>query len=285
MNTSVDSELRDICGDAIKLIRPQIDKISSYEWCGSTELERFEFVKRAAVVRQFEAAKASMLLVESGHAAIGVSMLRPAFEELVWIHYLSSIGSQANDLVRLLTAKELRETFDAQNDYLGQRTMRELGFTKRLCLAINKNVKDPHVRLKEFGQASGWRQGSVQPSMSFVCDKVQRTSQYRYIYQATSRSVHFSPYELQRRVWGEYGRVSIGSNNFEGYWSEFLLSWAFRFLIETLIFAGFTDEIEARQREGTDEMIRVIEGLRPVQILTAEELAAWDEPNRKTLGI
>lgn len=270
-------ELLDICADVRSLVAPQVKLLQEHSWFGSTESQVLEFVKRAAVVRQFEAAEAILALVNIDHGAFGVTMLRPAYEELLWIQYLRKHEDICLELVQLLTKKEILDSYQAQKEYLGQKGIRQIGFTSRLSKRIEKGLRDPSTQLKKIGATLGWRNGSTQPTMAFVARAVGREKQYRYLYQGTSRSVHFSPHELQRRVWGQHGSVKIASSNFDRYWSDFALSWSFRILIETLIHADFTSELETDVN--SKRMSDLIQELRPVQILTATELEAWDEPS------
>lgn len=277
--------LREICQEVHGIVAPQVQALRTYQWQGSTESQRLEFVRRAAVVRQFEAATAILSLFDSGNGPTGAIMLRPAYEELLWIEYLDLCGESSLELVQLLTQKELRESYDAQKQFLGQKGIRKIGFYSKLSRRIEHGLKDPSKRLAALGGSLGWRKGASQPSVAFIARKVGREKQYQFLYQGTSRSVHFSPHELQRRVWGQHGSVIIGSSSFERYWSDFAMSWSFRLLVETMIKAGFTEIVEESDRAGGGSFGRLLRELRPVQILTASELEAWDEPKPdKLLG-
>lgn len=270
--------LREVCEDVRELLAPQVKLLQEYAWTGSTEAQRLEFVKRAAVVRQFEAAEAVLCLVDAGHGAAAATMIRPAYEELLWIEYLKKHDAVALELIQLLTRKELLDSYESQKQYLGQKGIREVGFNSRLSKRIEKGLRNPSKELQAMGASLCWRQGSQQPSVAFIARKVGRERQYNYLYQGTSRSVHFSPHELQRRVWGHHGSVTIGSSRFERYWSDFALSWSFRILIETIILASYTDHLETKVQENGDTLSGLIRELRPMQILTATELEAWEEP-------
>lgn len=272
-------DLRKICEDVCFQIEPQVLSLKQYNWIGATRGQMLEWVKRAAVIRQFESAIAILSLVDSGHGATGVTMLRPAYEELLWIEYFNLCGDEALELVQLITTKEVRESYDAQKEFLGQRGIQQIGFSSRLSKKIEHGMNDYSKKLVALGKTLGWRNGSTLPSVAFIARKVKREKQYRFLYQGTSRSVHFSPHELQRRVWGEYGSVKIGSNRFERYWSDFAMSWSFRLLIETLIATDYIELLEKDAQLQPEHFSGLIAELRPVQILTATELESWDEPN------
>lgn len=271
-------DLRDICIELHDLIAPQVSSIQEYSWTGSTENERLEFLKRAAVVRQFEAAEAIISLVDAGRGATAVMMLRAAYEELLWLEYLQQLGDIGLKLAGLLTRRELIDSYRAQKDFLGMKGLRDIGFNRRLSNRIEKGLKDPSRELQILGATLGWRQGAQRPSMAFIAKQVKRDKQYHFLYHGTSRSVHFSPHELQRRVWGHHGSVSVGSSSFERYWADFALSWSYRMLVETIILTNYTDVLGEQLKTDGDKMSELLRELRPVQILTAAELEAWDEP-------
>lgn len=272
-------ELQDVCSHLIEILKLPARQVQEYSWVGPTKLEYLEFTRRAAIVRQFEACEAIIKLIDAGSGSMGVTLLRPAYEELIWLDYLSKNESVALDLVTYIAQKELSDSYNAQKDFLGQKGIRNIGFTKRLSLRIGRNESIFNEKLKEIGKDLGWRNGALQPSVAFLARKVKREKQYRYLYQGTSRAVHFSPHELQRRVWGRHGEVKIASSNFDNYWSDFALSWSFRILIETIIFAGHIDTFVNHSELNEVDFTSLLRDLRPVQILTATELEAWDEPS------
>ncbi len=274
-------ELREVCEELRNEIEFQVRSLRQYEWSGPTSHQQLEFIKRAAVIRQFEAASAILTLVDSGNGSAGVIMLRPAYEELLWIEYLNLCEDKASELVQLLSLKEVRDSYDAQKEFLGQKGIRQIGFSSKLSKRVEHGLKEPSKKLAALGRVLGWRNGALQPSVAFIARKVKREKQYRFLYQGTSRSVHFSPHELQRRVWGQHGSVTIGSSSFQRYWSDFAMAWSFRLLIETLIHAGFTEILEANEHSSENQLSKLLGELRPVQILTASELEAWEEPQRQ----
>jgi len=274
-----DLQLKNVCVNVRDLVAPLVTSLSRYSWIGPSDSQTLEFVKRAAIVRQFEATEAILALIDAGHGAFGVTMLRPAYEELLWIEYLGKHEDVSIEIVRSMTRKEVLDSYSAQKEYLGQRGIRNIGFTSQLSKRIEKGLKDSNAALVKIGASLGWRSGASQPSVAYVARSVGREKQYKYLYQGTSRAVHFSPQELQRRVWGSYGAVTISSSNFENYWSDFALSWSFRILIETLVNANF--KFDFVSDAGIEKLADLVQDLRPVQILTASELEAWNEPHLK----
>ena len=277
-------EIKQVCQKIQLLVRQDVNAARQLSWIGPTRLQTLEFVKRAAVVRQFEAASTILALVDSGSGATAVTFLRPAYEELLWLKYLEQNEDVALELVQLMTVKELRESYDAQLNFLGQKGIRQIGFTSRISKRFEHGF-DPSDRLKALGKELGWRQGSLVPTVAFIARKVGREKEYNFLYHGTSRAVHFSVHELQRRIWGEYGAVEIGSDSFDRYWSDFAMSWSFRILVETLILTGFTGNLEKACSEGGVNFGLLLKQLTPVQILTASELESWSEPNVDVKGL
>lgn len=258
-------------------LSPMIASLEHYAWTGPTGDQQWEFLQRSAVIRQREAVETMIKLAELGHGHFGVTLLRPAFEELVWIDYLKQNDEAAIELVGELARKELADTLGAQSEYLSVDEMHAVGFTMRWVKRVLPELEKSNDRLKRLGKRLGWREGASLPSMSLLCRKTGRTKEYNYLYQATSRYVHFSPHELLRRVWGQHGAVTISSGNFSRFWTDFALYWGFRLLLETLVVAKIRSLEEAAPRLSAEFQSR-IERLRKVQVITASELEKWAEP-------
>jgi hypothetical protein len=270
------SLLGDVSGLMAEL-RMMIEPTADFEWAGSTDDQWWEFAKRSAIIRQQEAVETIIQLSEMRRGHFGVTLLRPAFEELVWIDYLGKNKSLANELIRELTRKELSDSLEAQSDFLSIHEMHSIGFTMRWVKRILPELTKSNDRLKVLGNRLGWRNGAVLPSMAFLCQKTGRAKDYNYIYQATSRYVHFSPHELLRRVWGTHGSVKISSSHFSQFWSDFALYWGLRILIETLCVSDIS-ELRRISENVALEIKRKIELLRQVQVITKSELEKWAEP-------
>src|SRR5438094_5962425 len=86
----------------LKFWKPIIEKAQDYRWEGSDLDQFWPFVRRAVIIRQFEALQATDVLIEAEYGHFGGLLLRPAFEELVWIEYLQHHLEIANQLVLAL---------------------------------------------------------------------------------------------------------------------------------------------------------------------------------------
>lgn len=233
----------------------------------------YEIVQRAAITRQREALDALVNLCETGHSAFAVCLLRPAYEELVWLEYLNKHSDIANDLLVKTVRHGIAESLKAQDEYLGRKEMRRLGFSMRFLKFHLANEQTLKMALRHLGSRLGWRNGAYSPSFAFLSRQVGREKEYSYIYHATSRFVHFSPHELVRRAWGNPTEVTIGSAHFVGYWSAFSLHWGLRIYINTCLACS---ELIGSKEEGPEiyeELEKLLSDyLPPVPIITNEEL-------------
>ena len=103
----------------LKAFGPAFEAAGSYQWEGSTSAQAWEFLKRAVVRRQHEALLTILTMVDGGHGHFGVTFLRPAYEELIWLAYLNKHSSLANKLINLIAQRDVLTSMRAQNDYLG----------------------------------------------------------------------------------------------------------------------------------------------------------------------
>jgi hypothetical protein len=254
-----------------------VDPMKKYEWSGSDATLALELLRRSAVVRQYEAMQATLKMVDAGIGHFAVTLLRPAYEEMVWLEYLSANHSIANELTRLMAANEAADSIDAQNHYLGAKAMAQIGFTQRFVKVRLAQQREVKARIRGIGKALGWREGASLPSMQFVATKVGRKIEHEFVYQGTSRSVHFSTGELLRRAWGKRGSVTITSDNFSDYWQDFALYWSLRLFVNTLIACH---EVLPSFDIPDDRMKELMDWLTPfpaIPIITSGELESWNE--------
>jgi hypothetical protein len=115
------------------------------------------------------------------------------------------------------------------------------------------------------------------PSIVFLSRETGYERQYRFLYQATSRFVHFSTQELFRRVWGQKGEVEIGSTSFAAFWTEFAMYWALWLFIHTVVECPDVLGEADIQAEETERLDKWLSSIAAMPILTAGELEAWPE--------
>ncbi|QOZ15969.1 hypothetical protein XI02_14005 [Bradyrhizobium sp. CCBAU 21365] len=230
-----------------------------------------------------QALRAALIMAKADQGAFGVTFLRPAYEELVWVEYLTAHKAIASELVRLLGAHEIAANLDTQNQFIGAKGMLNVGFTQSFVKRRLAATRESDVRLRALGRKLGWRDGQMSPSLAFLARKIGREKEYNFIYHATSRFVHFSTVETFRRVWGNSGQVTISTENFSRYGTDFSLYWGLRVFVETVSAAQISDFADRRTNDGVgEEILQLVEGLHPVEIVTAAELESW--PSRREYG-
>jgi hypothetical protein len=269
-------DLRKGVGEWIEYLRPAASSAEKYIWSGADEDQYWEFVKRSVIRRQFEALETILQMFDAKHGHFSVLLLRPAYEELIWTAYLVKHAYVAPELVRLLAVHEIADSLNAQNEYTGLKTMAKLGFSQRYVKTVVARDRSHQTRIKEIGRSLKWPQRpSLLPSMAYLSRQVKYEREYKFLYHATSRYVHFSVHELGRRVWGESGEVSIGSTRFSDYWAHFGMYWAFWLFIHTAVECHDALGDVGGGPEKEKEMEEQLRAFEPIPILTMEELRAW----------
>lgn len=275
------SKLRKAIDGFLLETEPITKHISNFEWRERYGLAPVIF--RAAIKRQYESLNSIVAMSGTDKGYSVVSLLRPACEELIWIKYLKHIGLEdANELLQMMAVVEIGKTIEAQLEFAGAETMRQLGFSSAFIRKQSASVLSAKKHLKALGKRLNWPDSSKRevPSVFFVAKATNSLELYRFLYHATSKFVHFSAHELMRRVWGRPGTVTISSDTFERYWSAFSLRWGLHLYLETLVEA--LDWIEPETGPDLDETkvmatAEVIREFGVVPIITAEELR-WPFP-------
>jgi hypothetical protein len=264
-----------------------VGDVSTVDNFGTGSHEKFlEIIKRASIVRQRESFDGIISLCESGQGAFAVCLLRPAYEELLWMAYLRKHPKEAPGLATRLALVSVGKSLEAQRAHIGDAQMERLGFPKRF-LNIYKTMKELNLAwLRGAGSRLGWRKNSEQPTLTHIAQEVGRKAEYDFIYEATSRFVHFSPHELCRRAWGKPEGMSISSNHFEPYWSRFAIYWALRTYIMSLV--EVWDSLNLSGEAAAEEFLiakigELIKEFPPVPIVTKEELEWFVSGNAPTI--
>jgi hypothetical protein len=258
----------------IKELAPRMEPLKKHEWTGPTEDEIFGLIQRAALVRQWDALHAQIALSDAGHGAFGVSLLRPSYEELIWIEYLFTVKGDASRILRLLAAGGAAKSVTQQAEYLGPDVSLRLGWVPEHVAFHAANTEAVAEELKDLKGKLGWDKSP--PTFKWVSKAAGREKEYNFLYHGTSSFVHFSTHELMRRIWGNKGKVTITSGTFAGYWEEFAAYWAVRTFINLLVASDVWLQEEDEDEEPT-EMMDIAEKLTPIPIVTREELFAWPE--------
>lgn len=263
----------------LEYLAPSLLPAGGHTWTGPDLDQFWDILRRGAIKRQEEALRAALTMFDAGIGHFAVTMVRVAYEELVWIEYLSKHAEVAKELAILIGRKEARDGLEAQNEYIGAKGMQALGFTQRYVKTHIAQARKVDTRLREIGRSLGWgRDGTTLPSFALLARKVGREKEYKFLYQGTSRFVHFSGQEIFRRAWGEKGKVIIGSHSFARYWNDFALYWLFRIFVElNAACSDILGDLDASP-EKHEEMMEWLKEFVPIPIITAGELESWNRP-------
>ena len=161
--------LRDVCEALWKSCLPDIQSTREYSWFGRSKDQMYEWIKRAAVVRQHEALRAIIDMEERGLAHFSVTLLRPAYEELLWIEYLEQNPKHALELVTYMARQEIRDSLVAQDEQLGEKGMRSIGFSRAKVRELSRAFDDCDLKLKSIGQLLQWGGQNPPPRARNCC--------------------------------------------------------------------------------------------------------------------
>ena len=278
--------MADSIEDAVKVVKSLMGRfdrvvgdISRVEFGEGTREKFHEILRRAALIRQREAISAIIALCETGHAAFAVCMIRPAYEEMLWLMYFEKYPDDAAAITHFMTIAGIGKALEVQTKYIGEDTMVQGGFPKRFLESFAAGYQDAVEQLRVIGARLGWRKASEQPTLAHIAQSVGRKAEYDFIYEGTSRFVHFSPHELTRRGWGTQREMFVSSNTFAPFWGRFALYWSIRIFSRTLATIAETlPEHQTNEPLNRDAITEFLEQIGPVPIITVNELE-WFTPN------
>jgi hypothetical protein len=242
----------------------------------------YDVVRRSILRRQHDALDATIKLVDANIGELAVSFLRPACEELMWLAYFNKVGaSHADTLTELMMCTDIHRTLHAQASYTPD-AMHDLGL-KGWYDATAKVQPKLLEQLRHLGRELRWpkpknRQTAL-PSMRFIASEVGHLPLYDYLYFATSKTVHFNPHELTRRVWGSPPNYNWDAPFFRDFWSLFALAWSSRLLllscIETKDLVMQAPDVD---HEGFGPALESLRKYAYIPIITSREFMHSDHP-------
>jgi hypothetical protein len=161
--------------------------------------------------------------------------------------------------------------------------MERLGFPPEVVARLRKHLNEGQPQLEALGRRLGWPEKNngvlIPPSLpfSFLAKMVGRADEYDYLYQATSRYVHFSPQQLLRRGWGKKGRITIDSAHMSEHWASFALYWCFSIFFQTLLASRIECGLSEFDAQQSAELSIVLSRMPKSAFLTADELRVWPD--------
>ena len=221
-----------------------------------------EMVAVAVVERQVSVLRAAVELADLQMGHLAIPFVRPACEELIWLTYLAQLEEPIRSrLILLLQSKESTDGVNAQQQFLGAKTMRQLGFPKSF---VNKQLAARTVaedNLKAIGETLHWEDGL--PSVGWIANQVGLGSFYSFFYSASSKGVHFSPSELFRSAWTETSdsdsHVSFFAEQYRDYRTEFCLHWLTRLLLESTVQVDLLTNLDGFVGSSAQEILELAE--------------------------
>jgi hypothetical protein len=275
--------LREGCLELVEATKDWVKIASKCEWDSRDQRAAFSnmrtFLFRAVAIKQFESLSVILDLDERRHGFAAVQMLRVMCEELGWVRYLGSLQpEEAGQVLHELGAVGIRESFLAQDNYY----IKNDDFSEAWQRASERsaNLATSHLRTFFDSQGFSLKPGQHAPSFYQIAKRTDLEREYKFLYHATSRVVHFSVPELFRRVWGDNREVSISSSNFERYWAAFSLYWGAQLFaltfIDVVLILGepdVDDSIAQRMLQSSKKLKK--HGAVP--LLTVEELLWRDD--------
>jgi hypothetical protein len=259
----------------LSAIAPLLQALGAHQWEGEFDQQLWTVLRKGCIVRQGEALSAALTLSQANLGQFAVTFVRPAYEELVWLEYLNAHADVAPHLAKLLLQREIANNLEAQNDFIGLKAMASIGFSQKAVKQKLAGLRPVEAKLRALGSALKWRQGATQPTFAQVARHVGREREYNFLYQGTSRYVHFSGMEICRRVWGKDGSVSITSETFSCYWTDFALYWLLRTMVELIDACSDILPDTEMDTDLSERFLTLLNSIAPVPIITATELESW----------
>jgi hypothetical protein len=192
-------------------------------------------VVNTVIRRQIESLEASVKLAESNLGHLSVSFVRAAFDEMVWVAYLTQLDREVSQRLLLAMASyDGLRSLMSQREHIGDDAMTKLWYSKKFLDDAERQLTESKAALKELRSELRWPGGAL-PSTQWIAEQVSELDMYEYLHSATSRAVHFSAGEVFRRGWGDpNGMIATDKAEFRTHLSEFALDRLWRLLFETV---------------------------------------------------
>jgi hypothetical protein len=275
----------------LQIFSSLVDSVSTLKkWMQQSEVW-WKIILRSVLRRQYEGMETIVELVERGQGHSCVPLLRPACEELLWIKFLRKINE--NDRELIIQGKAVLESGDsieAQQRYLGNVGMSNLGFNSKYIAEARKKTEHAQRSIKKLGERLNWKSRGLFPATAEIARAVGEKELYDLIFHATSRTVHFSVNELFRRGWSKPNSddLTITSKAMNRYWSRFALFWGARVMALTSaeIFEELSEDdwpqgLDKSTVDAVSELLARIVGSGYVPIITAKELNLRRPPEKQ----
>lgn len=208
--------------------------------------------------------------------------LRSLCEDLIVLGFINKhLSEDADVVIRLLLDLDFQTTLHAQEAFFNQFRPYQPTIKPKLPKSEIKKIKS---KLKKLHLSFISETDSFTPSVRQMAKSQGLLMLYDYLYNATSRLVHFSPGNLFRMCWGNpNGEMTCEINALEKYYQKFIEFYA------THLLCTLAHQFQTQLRISSevqsflnDRLTKVNQLTRWPELITFEELNAknpWDEPN------
>lgn len=180
---------------------------------------------------------------DKGNLFFSMGSLRAIAEDIIYLKYFQKLPkNEQEEAITFFMHFDLKRMTDAQQVFLGN----------------NKRFAFPTPQIPTPTPASDAVRALKRKKIFDVAAEVGLQDFYAYMYQATSRMVHFSPSMLFRTGWGtlepkasgEMGDVTFSTDHFSGYYDQFCAFYAAYLL--RLLFIAVGSEIPYAEQLNLD---------------------------------
>jgi Family of unknown function (DUF5677) len=205
------------------------------------------------------------------------SGLRGICEDFITLKYLHEKvdSSDLNVLLKAWAMKQLSEGINEQEVFF------QTNKSDQPVIKYSKKYKDIAIAsesaLKFYAVKYRWKKNDFSPSISQMASACSLRPLYKYLYAATSKSVHFSPHFFMRMGWGDIEKhntvFKFSTRNFSRYYADFGRFYG------TFLFVKFCDTfgdlmaITTEIKKSIDELRNYLEeSPRWPELVTFEEM-------------
>lgn len=200
--------------------------------------------------------------------------LRSICEDQIVLGYIDkNISSERDETIQLLLELDFHNTMHAQREFFDKFRPQQPIVRPAKSKNSAKKIKK---RLKEINISFVKDTDSFVPTVRAMAKDQGLLVLYDYLYNATSRLVHFSPGTLGRMAWaGEDGAAECKVDSLDKYYSDFIRFYSSQLLSAFVI--RFQDylSVSSKLQGAIDERLRNANSLiRWPELITYEELNA-----------
>jgi hypothetical protein len=208
----------------------------------------FPSIIHSVCLSHAERLSAAIILNKAGLGHHAAPLVRIAYEENSWLHYLSTIEDRAlrNELLNRLAGLNKSQRVKTQRSFFGSDEPVAAGFLEQAHEDLAPQFARNEERMEEIAELLDWppvnkrggRAGGL-PSIAWIAENrfgIKRHPIHTFLADASSQYVHFSAYTVMRGVGqGPDGRAIHGDPFQRGVDAGFALGWLTHQLIDCFL--------------------------------------------------